>query len=77
MARISNNSMAMLATVSVVGVAASTLGFFNADLCTVEQLEGWTSCAAIEQQRHIGALAFLALSIIGFSVSIIRIKKHK
>jgi hypothetical protein len=77
MAKVSNNSMAMLATVSVVGVFASTLGFFNADLCTVEQLEGWTSCAAIEQQRHLGGIAFLALSIIGFTVSIIRIKKPK
>ena len=77
MAKVSNNSMAMLATVSVVGVFASTLGFFNADLCTVEQLEGWTSCAAIEQQRQLGSIAFLALSIIGFTVSIIRIKKPK
>jgi len=48
MAKVGNNSMAMLATVSVVGVFASTLGFFNADLCTVQQLEGWTSCAASE-----------------------------
>lgn len=77
MARVSNNSMAMLATVSLVGVFASTLGFFSADLCTVEQVEGWTSCAAIEQQRHLGSIAFLVLSIVGFGVSIIRIKKQK
>jgi hypothetical protein len=77
MAKLSNNSMAMLATVSVVGIFASTLGFFNADLCTVEQVEGWTSCASIEQQRQLGSWAFLALSIIGFSVSIMRIKKQK
>ena len=77
MAKVSNNSMAMLATVSLVGVFASTLGFFNADLCTVEQLEGWTSCAAIEQQRQLGSWAFLLLSIIGFTVSIIRIRKNK
>ena len=77
MAKVGNNAMAMLATVSVVGVFASTLGFFNADLCTVEQLEGWTSCTAIEQQRHLGSIGFLALSIIGFTVSIIRIKKPK
>lgn len=77
MARVSNNSMAMLATVSLVGVFASALGFFSADLCTVEQVEGWTSCAAIEQQRHLGSIALLALSILGFGVSIIRIKKQK
>ncbi|MFM6967008.1 MAG: hypothetical protein ACKOWI_06615, partial [Rhodoluna sp.] len=68
---------AMLATVSLVGVFASILGFFSADLCTVEQLDGWTSCAAIEQQRQVGSFTFLALSIIGFSVSIIRIRKLK
>jgi hypothetical protein len=76
-AKVGNNSMAMLATVSLVGIFASTLGFFNSDLCTVEQLDGWTSCAAIEQQRHMGGWAFFALSVIGFAVSIIRIKKHK
>jgi hypothetical protein len=77
MAKVSNNSMAMVATVSLVGIFASTLGFFNSDLCTVEQLEGWTSCAAIEQQRQLGSWGFLLLSIVGFTVSIIRIKKHK
>lgn len=77
MAKVGNNSMAMLATVSLVGIFASTLGFFNSDLCTVEQLDGWTSCAAIEQQRQLGSWAFFALSVIGFAVSIIRIKKHK
>jgi hypothetical protein len=77
MAKLTNNSMAMVATVSIVGVFASTLGFFNADLCTVQQLDGWTSCAAIEQQRHLGSFLFLALSIVGFAVSIVRIKKRK
>ena len=77
MAKVSNNSMAMVATVSLVGVFASTLGFFSADQCVVEQLEGWTSCAAIEQQRQLGSWAFLLLSIIGFAVSIIRIRKNK
>jgi hypothetical protein len=77
MAKVSNNSMAMLATVSLVGVFASVLGFFNSSLCTVQQLDDWTSCAAIEQQRQLASWGFLLLSIIGFSVSIIRIKKAK
>ncbi len=77
MTRVSNNSMAMLATVSLVGIFASTLGFFNSDLCTVKQLDDWTSCAAIEQTRQLGSWAFLLLSVIGFAISIIRVKKHK
>jgi hypothetical protein len=77
MSRVRNNSMAMVATVSLVGVFASVLGFFSANLCTVQQLDGWTSCAAIEEQRHIAALAFLLVSILGFAVSMIRIKKRQ
>lgn len=77
MAKVSNNSMAMLATISLVAVLASAIGFFSPDTCTVEQIDGWTSCAAIAQQRHLGAWGFLALSIIGFTVSIVRMKKHK
>lgn len=77
MSRVSNNSMAMLATVSLVGLFASALGFFNEDLCTVEQVEGWTSCAAIHDQRVLGSWGFLLLSIIGFTVSIVRMNKRK
>jgi hypothetical protein len=77
MAKVSNNSMAMVATVSLVGVLASSIGFFSPDTCTVDQLEGWTSCAAIHEQRILGSWGFLLLSIIGFAVSIVRIKKSK
>lgn len=77
MAKVSNNSMAMLATVSLVGLFASGLGFFSPDTCTVDQLEGWTSCASIHEQRILGSWGFLLLSIIGFTVSIVRMKKSK
>lgn len=77
MATVKNNSMAMLATVSLVGVFASTLGFFDPSTCTDVQAEGWTSCAAIAEQRQIGAWVLLGLSAIGFSVSIVRRTKHK
>jgi hypothetical protein len=77
MSRVSNNSMAMVATVSLVGVLASAIGFFSPDTCTVAQLEGWTSCAAIHEQRIFGSWGFLLLSIIGFAVSIVRLKKQK
>ena len=77
MAKLENNSMAMLATVSIVGVLASLLGFFDPASCIDVQAEGWTSCAAIAEQRRLGSWLLMGLSIIGFSVSIVRRTKHK
>lgn len=77
MATVQNNSMAMLATVSLVGVLASILGFFDPATCVDVQAEGWTSCAAIAEQRKLGAWILLGVSAIGFSVSIVRRTKHK
>jgi hypothetical protein len=77
MAKVQNNSMAMLATVSLVGVLASVLGFFDPATCIDVQAEGWTSCEAIAEQRKLGAWLLLGLSAVGFSVSIVRRTKHK
>jgi hypothetical protein len=77
MAKLQNNSMAMLATVSIVGVLASVLGFFDPSTCIDVQAEGWTSCEAIAEQRRLGSWFLLGLSILGFSVSIVRRSKRK
>ena len=77
MAKLQNNSMAMLATVSIVGVLASVLGFFDPSTCMDVQTDGWTSCEAIAEQRRLGSWLLMGLSIIGFSVSIVRRVKHK
>jgi hypothetical protein len=74
---IRNNSMAMIATVALVGVLASLIGFFDPNTCTVAQSSDWTSCQAIATDRKIGSAFLLALSLVGFGVSLVRTKKAK
>jgi hypothetical protein len=60
-----NNSLAMLATITGVGILAWAIGFFDPTTCTPNvQQEGWTSCAAIAQERTI-ALWILILGTLG------------
>lgn len=67
---IKNNSWAMIATVSTVGILASAIGFFSPDFCTVAQQDNWTSCEAIAQERLIGTFVLLGLSVFGFVISL-------
>lgn len=72
---IKNNSWAMIATVSLVGILASAIGFFSPDFCTVPQQDDWTSCEAIAQSRNIGTIVLLSVSIFGFLISLSRRRK--
>ncbi len=74
---IKNNSMAMVATVALVGMLASAIGFFSPDYCTVPQQDDWTSCAAIAQQRTIGFLVLFAICGFGFAVSLVKVTRKK
>jgi hypothetical protein len=72
---ITNNSMAMIATVALVGMLASAIGFFSPDYCTVPQSDDWTSCEAIAQQRNIGSIVLFAVCLLGFAVSLTKRRK--
>lgn len=72
---IKNNSMAMIATVALVGMLASAIGFFSPDFCTVPQSDDWTSCEAIAQQRNIGSIVLFAICLLGFAVSLTKRRK--
>jgi len=72
---IKNNSLAMIATVALVGMLASAIGFFSPDYCTVPQQDDWTSCEAIAQQRNIGAIALFVVCLVGFTVSLSKRRK--
>lgn len=72
---IKNNSMAMIATVALVGILASAIGFFSPDYCTVPQNDDWTSCEAIAQQRNIGSIVLFAVCLLGFAVSLTKRRK--
>jgi hypothetical protein len=63
-----NNSLAMLATITGVGILAWAIGFFDPTTCTpTAQLDGWTSCEAIAQERTF-ALWLLILGTIGIVI---------
>jgi len=73
---ISNNSLAMIATVALVGILASAIGFFSPDYCTVPQQDDWTSCEAIAQQRNTGSIVIFVVCVLGFALSITRRRKQ-
>lgn len=77
MAKIENNSMAMVATVALVGVLASFIGLFDPSTCADVQAEGWTSCESIARDRQIGSWVLMSISVIGFALSFVRRKKSK
>jgi hypothetical protein len=75
--KVQNNSMAMVATVALVGVFASIIGLFDPSTCVDVQTEGWTSCESIARDRQIGSWVMLSLSAVGFALSLVRRKKHR
>jgi hypothetical protein len=76
-AKIQNNSMAMVATVALVGVFASIIGLFDPSTCVDVQTQGWTSCESIAHERQIGSWILLGLSVLGFTVSLVRRTSRK
>lgn len=72
---ISNNSLAMIATVALVGILASAIGFFSPDYCTVPQQDDWTSCAAIAESRNVGSIVLFVVCVFGFVFSIAKRRK--
>jgi membrane protein DedA with SNARE-associated domain len=73
---IKNNSLAMIATVALVGMLASAIGFFSPGYCTVPQQDDWTSCEAIAQQRSIGSIVLFVVCLFGFAVSLSKRSKN-
>lgn len=72
---IKNNSLAMIATVALVGMLASAIGFFSPGYCTVPQQDDWTSCESIAQQRTIGSVVLFVVCLFGFAVSLSKRRK--
>jgi membrane protein DedA with SNARE-associated domain len=66
----------MIATVALVGMLASAIGFFSPGYCTVPQQDDWTSCEAIAQQRNIGSIALFVVCLVGFTVSLSKRRKN-
>lgn len=59
-----NNSLAMLATITGIGILAWGIGFFDPETCTPDvQMDGWTSCETIAQERNLALGLFVLVTI--------------
>lgn len=68
----------MLATIAGIGILAWFVGFFDPETCTPSaQVEGWTSCADIANQRTIALYVLVAVTVIGVLVTTVLKKKKK
>jgi hypothetical protein len=65
-----NNSLAMLATITGIGILAWWVGFFDPETCTPgAQVEGWTSCEAIAQERNIALWLLVGITIAAIAIT--------
>ncbi|HEY7854130.1 MAG TPA: hypothetical protein VIB80_03325 [Aquiluna sp.] len=65
-----NNSLAMLATITSIGILAWWVGFFDPETCSPDaQVEGWTSCESIAQERNIALVLLIGITIFAIAVT--------
>ena len=65
-----NNSLAMLATITSIGILAWWVGFFDPETCVPDvQVEGWTSCEAIAQERNLALVLLIGITITAVSIT--------
>lgn len=65
-----NNSLAMLATITGIGILAWWVGFFDPETCSPDgQVEGWTSCAAIAQERNLALWLLIGITVFAIVVT--------
>ena len=77
--KVRNNSIAMIGTVAVVAVLGWWIGFFDPETCSPEvQLEGWTSCQTIAEQRNVALAVLIGILVVAGVVALSqRIKREK
>lgn len=65
-----NNSLAMLATITSIGILAWWVGFFDPETCSPDaQVEGWTSCESIAQERNIALALLIGITVFAIAVT--------
>lgn len=73
-----NNSLAMLATITGVGILAWWVGFFDPETCNPEARQaGWTSCEAIAQERTLALWVLVIVTITAVTITLVRRNKRK
>lgn len=65
-----NNSLAMLATITGIGILAWWVGFFDPETCVPDaQAPGWTSCEAIAQERTLALVLLISITIAAIAIT--------
>lgn len=75
-----NNSLAMLATVTGVGILAWWIGYFDPETCKQDlQQDGWTSCESIAATQNLALMLFIAITVLSAAFVTIRnlLKKRR
>lgn len=73
-----NNSLAMLATITGVGILAWWVGFFDPETCTPEaQQAGWTSCESIAQERTLALWVLIITTLVAITITLVMRHKRK
>jgi hypothetical protein len=73
-----NNSLAMLATITGIGILAWWVGFFDPTTCTPDaQQAGWTSCESIAAERTVALWVLIGVTIIAVTITLVRGRKKK
>lgn len=59
-----NNSLAMLATVTGVGILAWWIGYFDPETCKDDlQQPGWTSCESIANTQNLALIGLIVVTV--------------
>jgi hypothetical protein len=67
-----NNSLAMVATISLVLSVASMISYIDPAVCAGSQTEGFVTCEQAAQQHILGFWGFMAFGIITLVAGTIR-----
>ena len=72
-----NNSLAMLATISLAMGLASIIGYVEPSVCVVGETDAVASCQEVANQHIWGFLGFTSFGILTLLFSAIRSRRRK
>ncbi|MEY4275550.1 MAG: hypothetical protein RIS26_13 [Actinomycetota bacterium] len=72
-----NNSLAMVATISLAMGLASIIGYVDPGVCVVQGAEAYGSCEAAANQHVWGFVGFTSFAVITFVVGALRGRRRR
>jgi hypothetical protein len=72
-----NNSLAMLATISIAMGLASIIGYVEPTACVISGSEAFQSCEEVANQHIWGFVGFTSFGVLTFLFGLIRSRRRK